>query len=235
MSLETERKILEIPKYTSMSTEQLFILCNAYWVYSRKPGEPHAVLTSNLHSDGYFNVSEALKYPNIRKIFACRLAAQLECAGIKKENVDLIVSSSYAAFPFGQELSSAIVVPSVYTEKTENGQKWTGRFGISSGARVLHAEELVTTSGTTLRVSEAILEAEKNPFRFVEINGKAVVATIIHRPSKLPIKYEKHIIVALIEKEVHNWKPEECPLCKAGSEALKPKPNWAKFAQFAKL
>lgn len=235
MSLESERQILNIPTYTNMSTEQLFIRCGAYWVYAGKPDEPHGILTTGYHSDGYFNVSEPLKYPNIRKIFACRLGAQLECAGLNKEDINLVVSSSYAAFPFGQSISDAMGVPSVYTEKDDKIQKWTGRFGISDGAIILHGEELVTTLGTALHVYKAILEAQKNSFQFAKIDGKIVVATIVHRPAKLPVDYENHIIVALIEKEVHNWKPEECPLCKAGSEALKPKQNWARFAQFAKI
>ncbi len=232
MSLETERKILAIPQYTNMTIVQLFKLCGAYWVYSGGKGESHALLTSGLHSNGYFNVSEILKYPNLRRILACRLAAELELAGINKEDTDLIISSSYAAFPFGQAISDAMGIPSVYTEKDDKIQKWSGRFQTPKGARVLQVEELLTTVGTTLHVRDALLQGEKNPFEFVKKNGKIVVATIIHRPAKLPIKYESHHVVALHEAEVHNWKPEECPLCKTGSEALKPKASWAKFAQY---
>lgn len=103
---------------TFYSLRRLLGLCG-------KTRRTHAILTSGLRSDGYFNVSEVLKYPNIRMILACRLAAQLECAGVNKEDIDLVVSSSYAAFPLGQEISDAMGVPSVYTEKDDKVQKWT--------------------------------------------------------------------------------------------------------------
>jgi hypothetical protein len=57
------------------------------------------------------------------------------------------------------------------------------------------------------------------------------VATIVHRPDHLPIEYPDYQVIALLEKEIHDWHPSECPLCKGGSKALKPKQNWQRFIE----
>lgn len=33
-------------------------------------------------------------------------------------------------------------------------------------------------------------------------------------------------IISLIDKEMPMWQPNDCPLCKAGSIAVRPKDNW---------
>ena len=85
-------------------------------------------------------------------------------------------------------------------------------------------EELFTTLKTTRQVTQAILEKNKNVEFVRDRDGKIVVLTLVHRPEKL-LEYPDYRILPLVEMEIHNWTPEECPLCKAGSRALKPKEN----------
>jgi orotidine-5'-phosphate decarboxylase len=226
--LEKIRKILEIEEG---QPEELLKNCNAIWIYSGKEGEPHALLASGKHSDGYINLNAVLQFPNLCQILAHKLIEKLKAQGITREKIDAVASSSFAAITFGQEVARQLNVLFVFTEKEGDEQKWSGRFELPKGCRILQVEELVTTLGTTEKVKKAILE--KNPdVRFLEIDGKTVVATIFHRPDRLPIDYPHYKVIALIEKEIHNWDPNECPLCQKGSEALKPKQNWQKFLEY---
>ena len=225
MDIEKARNIMSMSDMLEVAT--IFFTCNAYWIYRGLPNEPHALLSAGGHSDGYFNVNEVTKYPNFRKALADMIATRLDVVGIK--DIDIVISSTYAATSIGQAVADNLDAMFVFTEKDGKNQLWTGRFEIpSGGARALQVEELITRLVTTEKVKASVLDINPD-IEFVEIDGKTVVAAIIHRPSQLPIEYDSHIVIPLWEGEVQNWTPKECPLCKKGSKALKPKPNWQKF------
>lgn len=215
--------------FKKLSTMEFFEGCDASWIYQGKPGEPHALLASGLHSDGYFNVNAALQFPNLTTVLARRLKEKLAEYGINEEDVDVVISSTFAATAIGWEVARALNAMFVFTEKKDGKQTWSGRFEIPARASVLQVEELITTLGTAREVREEVLYSNYNPLRFVMADGKIAVATIVHRPQELPIEYLEANVIALIEKAVQSWPPDQCPLCETGSEVLAPKPNWHLF------
>lgn len=223
MEIGGAREILEI---RDGSVENLLRQCDASWFYEGKNNEPHALLTSGKHSDGYINLNAVLQFPNLGEI----LAEQMKYKLMDVWPIDAVVSSSFAAITFGQELARQIGAIFVFTEKEGQEQKWSGRFELPKGAKILQVEELITTLITTRKVKEAVLTS--NPeVEFVEVGGKTLVVTIVHRPEKFPIPDDDYEVVSLIPKEIHNWEPDKCPLCKKGSPVLKPKPNWQRFIE----
>ena len=98
------------------------------------------------------------------------------------------------------------------------------RITIPAGAKVLQAEELITTIGTTREVRRAVTEGNAEQVEFLPFVG-----TIIHRPARLPMVYEGMEVVSLVERAVWAVDPSECPLCKAGSKRVKPKTHWAEL------
>jgi len=204
--------------------------CQASWFYAGEAREPHAILTSGKHSDGYINLNAVLQYPNLCEILAGQLIENLKKQGITREKIDAVVSSSFAAITFGQEVARQLNVLFVFTEKVGEEQRWGGRFELPPGARILQVEELITTFHTTRKVKEAILAG--NPkVKFLDIDGKTIVATVVYRPEDLSKEDPNFKIIALMSKEIHSWDPEKCPLCQKGSPALKPKPNWQRFIE----
>ncbi len=121
----------------------------------------------------------------------------------------------------------------VFTEKTGEEQIWSGRFDVPEKATFVHVEDLITTTGTVDKVHNEMIKAVPN-IQFSGINGKAIVLSVVHRPERLMV-YPNYEVVSLIEQEVHSWEQSECPICKKGSEPLKPKPNWAKFQYFIEM
>ena len=229
--IKKERAIREITSvdigYEQQDYIDLFKICNAIWMHNGNPQGPHALLTSGRHSDGYIDISQILKFTNLRDILAQRMIEEvlLPVTGSKIE-IDYVVSSSMAAIAAGDGVATYLGgLVFVYTEKINNGIQKLKRFEIPDGAKILQVEELITTMKTTYQVTNAILEKNKNVEFVRDQNGKIVVLTLVHRPEKLPIEYPDYRILPLVELEIHNWTPEECPLCKAGSRALKPKEN----------
>jgi len=233
MHVDEMRRILAISKRDMFNIEAMLKSCGAYWKYTGQPGEPHCLLTSNKHSDAYYNVSKLLQYPNFRRLLAGQLAVKLTMEGIRK--IDVVISSSYAAFSIGQALADEIGAVSFFTEKVDGKQKWTKRFEIPEEARVLQVEELSTTMKTTLAVKKTVIDVVgDDSFEFAEHKGKPLVATLIHRPGKLPIEYPEYSVISLHERVVHNWEPGECPICEK-SEAIKPKENWDTFLKYVHI
>lgn len=230
MHVSEMREILDISKRDMLNIEAMLKKCGAYWRFTGQPGESHALLTSGKHSDAHYNVSKLLQYPNFRRLLAEQLAVKLTMEGVRK--IDVIISSSYAAFSIGQAFADEIGAISFFTEKVDGKQKWTERFEIPEEARVLQLEELVTTMKTTAGVKKAVIDVIGNDsFEFIEFEGKPLVATLVHRPEKLPIEYSDYSVISLHEQVVHNWEPGECPICEE-SEAMKPKQNWDEFLKY---
>jgi len=234
MDIEKVRNLLKIEVANFDTLEDVFRACEAMWTYHGYKDEPHAVLTSDKHSDGYYHVGKVLQFPHFRTNIALMAFTALGNMGIGPQDVDFLISSSNAARPFGEELGAELDACGVFTEKVGGEQRWTGRFEIPEGAKVLQAEELVTTIGTTQKVHKA-LEENPHSVESVAIDGKPVVITIVHRPTKLPKTYLDFTVVSLMEKEIQAWKPDECPICrdtKGNSPALPFKANRATFMEF---
>ncbi len=94
------------------------------------------------------------------------------------------------------------------------------RFNVE-GSSVLIVEDVVTTGGTTLRTADAVRKAGGSVFD--------TIAVMVNRSGKKSIG--DYSIVSLIDYEMLIWTPEKCPLCKKGSEAIRPKDkdNWGKL------
>jgi orotate phosphoribosyltransferase len=226
-------KAREILRIEDGLPEELLSHCDAIWIYSEKAGEPHAILTSGAHSNGYINLNAVLQFPNLCQILAKQLIEAWinEWPQVSYKKVDAIASTTFAAIPLGQEVAKQLRAMFVFTEKKEGQQKWSGRFELPEGATILQVEELITTLGTARQVKEAILVSNPS-VKFLGVNGKTIVMTVVHRPARLPIPDTDYIVASLITKEIHNWAPELCPLCEKGSPALKPKLNWQRFMEY---
>ena len=235
MNIAKARKILRKDEKDFVSVEDALRECEAIWTYHGYDGEPHVLLTSALHSDGYCDVNQAMIFPQYRTAIVKYVVNALLRANITKDNVDFIVSSSEAGRIFGQELGSQMGVASVFTEKIIKEQVWTNRFEIPDGAIVFQAEELITTMGTTMAVKAAVIKNNPHPFSFLMRNGKQLVVTVVHRPAQIPKTYDDYTVIAAMEKAMHAWRPDQCPICREhpDSEALGSfKTNRAKFMEF---
>jgi len=200
---------------------------------------PHPILKSKRHAGDFYNFSDALKKFHVRKFFAKRAVDKIMELGVGP--IDVVVSSAYAAIPFGLEVADLLGADFIYTEKERGGQVWSGRFSIDNSKKVsvLPVEDVVTSSETVNNVINAVKTGlASSSYNFVRYGPNIVVATAIHRPPSLPARYKGLKIVPVLEKESPSWDPEveECFYCSQGSEALKPKVggNWKEFQKYMK-
>ena len=78
---------------------------------------------------------------------------------------------------------------------------------------------MLTTGGSVDRAATAVTNAGGIVLPFLLV--------LVNRSSLTEASGKK--IVALIDRSMPMWTPDECPLCKDGSEAVRPKDNWARL------
>lgn len=233
-TIESREQLLALRPWGFFSTDippeeiiSWFKVLDAGWLYQGEPdpSKPHAELASGLCSNGYFNCRKVMCYPNLLEILAIQMVRRLKAVACRMP--DAIVGSPYSAITLSYEVARAFGVPHFFAEKDPqdpSGKKMVWKEEIPADHWVLQVEELITTMGTTEAVQRAVIEKNSKPVIFLP-----EVVTCIHRPSQLPANTGERKVVALVERQVSAWKPEECPYCKVGSPRVKPKANWAQL------
>lgn len=166
----------------------------------------HFILSSGLHSPNYLQCALALQYPADAAQFGQMIAEQFS-----SENIETVASPAIGGLIIGYAVAQALNVRFIWTER-ENGTMTVRRgFSVKENERILVVEDVITTGGST---RECITALEKN-------GGKVVgAASIIDRSNGAADVGVPRI--ALVSMEVPSYKPEDCPMCAKGEEAIKP-------------
>jgi len=166
----------------------------------------HFQLTSGRHGELYMQCAKVLQYPEHTAYIA-----EVIAEGFKGEEVDIVLAPAIGGIVIGYELARALKAKSIFVER-ENGEMTLRRgFEIPKGARVVIAEDVVTTGGTT-----------KEVIAVAKAHGAQIVGTcsMVDRTGgqiDLGTKF-----VAAYSKAISSYLPEECPLCKEGIPIVKP-------------
>lgn len=195
-----------------------FRKAGAIWLHDGEPKRPHALLTSGLHSDGFVNCTYVTQHPGLLKRIVNEdgaLAGKLPAG-----RIDWVIGSPMGAITLAHEIAERLGCRAGFTEK--DGDAMTlKRFELEPGARVLVCEDVVSTGGSTRKTIEAI-QATGGGSGKVDI--LPVVIALVNRSGAADLDGRK--IEAVVTPAIHTWKPEACPLCAKGSEAVRPKSHW---------
>lgn len=213
----------------------IFKAFDAFWQYDGAPdaSKPHALLKSGLHSNGFIMSKAALEYPRLCSIFAFEMLKVIE-ERVHPDNIrriGFVACSAYSAINLGFCLACIlgttydIPVRHIIVEKDKDGNPTIIRGGIDPESMGLVINELMTTgNGSTWETRQAVLKSNgDNPLPKV----KEPAFVLIHR-SKDILMPDLTQVAPVFHFDIENFTPEECPYCKAGSKAIKPKVgnNW---------
>ena len=168
--------------------------------------EGHFVLSSGLHSSKYLQCALAMQHPADAERFGEMIAGNFT-----GDAIDTVASPAIGGLVIGFATARALGVRFIWTER-ENGMMTLRRgFSVKEGERILVVEDVITTGGSTRECIDAL-----------EKHGATVVAaaSIIDRSNGTADVGVT--LVSLVSLDVPSYTPEECPLCAAGTEALKP-------------
>jgi len=184
----------------------------------------HFELSSGLHSGMYVQCALVLQYPRFAEKLGQALAALFSDA-----RIDAVVSPALGGVIIGQEVARALPapndavgggVPAMFVERDVSGTMTLRRgFTFRADQHVLVVEDVWTTGGSTLETIHVVEEA----------GGRVVAAgALIDRSGgKIEFPVESN---ALIDLQIESYEPEDCPLCRQGSTAVKPGSRFARTA-----
>ena len=183
--------------------------------------EGHFKLSSGNHSQFYLQSAKVLEDPKTAKLLAEALAKEIQASGLK---IDTVCAPALGGLIAGFALATALDVRSIFAERVDGTMTIRRGFEIKPGEKVLMCEDIITTGGSAMEAAAVVKELGG------EIVGVAALANrgFCHREGsgvetqpncKLP---QDIPFFALADFTFEMYAPEECPLCKDGSKAIKP-------------
>lgn len=167
--------------------------------------EGHFLLSSWKHSNRYVQCAKVLRFPQYAEQVLSTVVDQ-----IKDLDIDLVVGPAMGGVIVSYELGRQLNKETVFTERKNGVMELRRGFEVMPGAKIIIAEDVVTTGKSTIETKEAL---EK-------LGGEVIgVACIANRTSN-DIGMSIYSTIKL-EIEVHE--ADNCPLCKEGKiELVKP-------------
>lgn len=183
--------------------------------------EGHFKLSSGNHSSFYLQSAKVLENPATAKILANALAFEIKKSAIE---IDTICAPAIGGIIAGFALASALGVRSIFAERVDGTMTLRRGFDIKKGERVLICEDIITTGGSALEAAKVIEDLGGEVVGFAALANRGFCnrenSDITSKPNcKLPANKP---LFALADFTFEMYEPDNCPMCKAGSEAIKP-------------
>ena len=166
----------------------------------------HFQLTSGRHGAQYMQCAKVLQYPEHTAYIAKILAQKFE-----GEDVDIVLAPAVGGIVLGYELARALGAKSVFAEREDGKMTLRRGFEIPKRAKVVIAEDVVTTGGSTREVMAIAKEYGAN------ILGTCAMVDRSGGALDFGVKF-----VAAYSTNIASYAPDECPLCKEGLPIVKP-------------
>ena len=166
----------------------------------------HFKLTSGLHSDVYLQSALVLQYP----AHAAALGDALGAA-FSGDAAAVVVAPAIGGILVAHEVARALGARALFSERENGVMRLRRGFALARGERCVVVEDVITTGGSTREVVQCVQE-----------HGGVVVGvgSLIDRSGGAATFDVKRAALATITAAT--YEPEHCPLCKTGSEAIKP-------------
>jgi orotate phosphoribosyltransferase len=170
--------------------------------------EGHFRLTSGLHSERYLQCALVLQHAQQAAALGAALAAKMRALA---EKPDFVIAPALGGILVAHEVARAIGVRGLFAERQDGILRLRRGFQIQPGEKAYVVEDVVTTGGSTRETMDVVTQA-----------GGIVIAagSLIDRSGGRTDLGVPRTALAVLD--VPTFSPEECPLCKTGSQAIKP-------------
>ena len=166
----------------------------------------HFKLTSGRHSDRYMQCAHVFEDPKCSELFCSDIAAHF-----KDMNIDLVAGPAVGGIIIAYEVARQLGARNIFAEREEGKMTFRRGFTVKEGERVLVVEDTVTTGGSVREVIELIRSMKGIP---------VAVGSVVDR-SNGTVDFGIPFYAA-VSVDIPSYEEADCPLCKAGSVAIKP-------------
>ncbi|MDP3300811.1 MAG: orotate phosphoribosyltransferase [Sulfuricurvum sp.] len=183
--------------------------------------EGHFKLSSGNHSQFYLQSAKVLEDPKTAKLLADALAVQINESGLQ---IDTVCAPALGGLIAGFALATALDKRSIFAERVNGEMQIRRGFEIKPGERVLVCEDIITTGGSALEAARAIEAFGGEVVAFAALANRGFCkrdGSALNRKENCSLPENKPLF-ALADFDFEMYAPDQCPLCKKGSEAIKP-------------
>ena len=168
--------------------------------------EGHFILSSGLHSNRYIQCALVLQQPRIAEELCVELGPKLGELG-----ASVVVAPALGGVIVGHEVARALGLRALFTERQNGVMTLRRGFRLEKNEPALMVEDVITTGKSTRETIDCVEEA----------GGKVVgVGALVDRSGgHVDFGVPKASLVTL---NVQTYDPDQCPLCQAGTPAVKP-------------
>lgn len=167
----------------------------------------HFLLTSGLHSPGYLQCALVCQDPA-----ACAALCQGLAESFRGTKVDTVIGPAMGGIVLAYEMARALGARGIFTERDDAGRMTLRRgFALSPGEKVLVAEDVMTTGGSAAEIVQ-----------IAEAAGATVVGVVSLVDRGGARRFEGRRVASALKVDLPTYPPDQCPLCKQGTPAIKP-------------
>jgi len=183
--------------------------------------EGHFILSSGNHSNRYLQSAKVLEEPKRAEVLATELAKMIKEAGVE---VDTVCAPALGGVLAGYELARALGVRSIFVERKEGKMELRRGFEVSKGEKIIICEDIITTGGSAMEAAEVIESLGGVVVAFASLANRGFCSRAgSNKEPKSECKLPKDKpLFSLADFEFEMYSPDKCPMCKAGSQAIKP-------------
>lgn len=168
--------------------------------------EGHFLLTSGRHSPVYWEKFRILEQPRYTERLCAMIAAHFQ-----GHRARLVAGPTTGGVIISYEVARQLGLRSIFAEREGATRVFRRGFEITPGERVLVVDDILTTGGSVLEVINEV--ARKG--------GELVGVGVLVDRSGGSIDFGAPLF-SCHRTSVPSYRPEECPLCRAGKPLSKP-------------
>jgi len=183
--------------------------------------EGHFKLSSGNHSQYYLQSAKVLEDPKVAKKLAIALAVQIKESGIK---VDAVCSPALGGIIAGFALATALDVRFIFAERVDGQMTIRRGFEVAQDENYIICEDIITTGGSALEAAKQVEADGGNIVAYAALANRGFCSregSDLEQKDNCKLPLNKPLF-ALDDFTFEMYDPENCPLCKDGSEACKP-------------
>ncbi|MBR8464184.1 orotate phosphoribosyltransferase [Campylobacter sp. faydin G-24] len=181
----------------------------------------HFLLSSGNHSQYYLQSAKVLEDPILAGQLADELARVIAEYGVE---FDSVCSPALGGVLAGYELARATKKRFIFTERVNKIMSLRRGFEVRKGERFIICEDIITTGGSALESANIIQDLGGVVIGFAALANRGfcrIANTKADSKAECKLPIDKPLF-ALGNFEFEIYEPHNCPLCKDGSEAIKP-------------
>lgn len=183
--------------------------------------EGHFLLSSGNHSQFYLQSAKVLEDPALAGKLADELFSVIKNAGISFESV---CSPALGGILAGYELARAGNKRFIFTERVDGQMTLRRGFEVKKGEKFIICEDVITTGGSAVESAKIIESLGGEVVGYAALASRGfckMVGGLENSAPNAKLPSDKPFF-ALGEFGFAMFTPDECPLCKSGSKAIKP-------------